>query len=147
MFVAATRSTAFEPACGHEQGAPSSSIAARRAAIVSASRGRPYIALRGRSDFQRVFRRGHRRVAGGVTVITAAGVDGPARVGLVAGKKVGGAVRRNRAKRRLREALAQITLNDGADYIVIASPEVVTAPFRQLAEWVRTASGVGEGET
>lgn len=45
------------------------------------------------------------------------------RIGIVAGKKVGNAVNRNRAKRRLREAASQANLRPQTDYILIASPE------------------------
>jgi ribonuclease P protein component len=61
---------------------------------------------------------------------------------VVAGaKKVGGAVQRNRAKRRLREALAAVRLRDGHDYVVIASPAVLTAPFEEVELWLRKAVG------
>lgn len=45
------------------------------------------------------------------------------RVGIVAGKKVGNAVNRNRAKRRLREAASHASLRPHTDYILIANPE------------------------
>ncbi len=67
---------------------------------------------------------------------------GAARIGYTASKKVGGAVVRNRAKRRLR-ALARETLapaaRPGWDYVLIArAGETVSRPFealrRELAE-------------
>lgn len=51
---------------------------------------------------------------------------------VVAGRKVGGAVRRNRAKRRLREALRQTRLPEGLDLVVVARAEAVTAPWSAL---------------
>lgn len=70
----------------------------------------------------------------------ASGSPGPPRVGVVAGKKrLGGAVQRNRAKRRLREALVGVPLRDGHDYVVIASSTVLTAPFGEVAGWLRAA--------
>lgn len=111
----------------------------------SASRpeGRSYVSLRGRSEFERVFREGRRRRSGGIVIIVTPGPPGRPRVGLVAGaKKVGGAVQRNQAKRRLREALADVSLRDGHDYVIIASREVLGAPFERLEEWLRV--GVGE---
>jgi ribonuclease P protein component len=60
----------------------------------------------------------------------------------VAGKKkVGGAAQRNRAKRRLREALAVIPLREGNDYVVVASSTVLTAPFGEVVGWLRAAVG------
>jgi len=57
----------------------------------------------------------------------------------VAGKRVGNAVRRNRAKRRLREALARQSLRDGTAYVVIARSGAADAPFPRLVEWLKAA--------
>jgi ribonuclease P protein component len=62
-------------------------------------------------------------------------LEGPSmvpRVGIVAGKKVGNAVNRNRAKRRLREAASSADLRSQTDYILIASPETNEIGFRDL---------------
>lgn len=72
----------------------------------------------------------------GVKVAIAPGRPGPPRVGLVVGRDVGSAVRRNRAKRRLREALAFVPLRDGRDYVVIASRAVAAVPFPDLVAWL-----------
>lgn len=71
-------------------------------------------------------------------VAVAGGASSP-RVGVLAGRAVGGAVRRNRAKRRLREAVAQAPLRGDRDYLVIAGEAVATAPFGALVGWVRAA--------
>lgn len=59
----------------------------------------------------------------GLTVLVLEGPSVVPRMGIVAGKKVGNAVNRNRAKRRLREAASQARLRPNTDYILIASPE------------------------
>ncbi len=60
-------------------------------------------------------------------------------VGIVASKKrVGSAVDRNRARRRIRAALGHVTLSEGS-YIVVASRGVLTAPFGELVGWLETA--------
>jgi len=53
------------------------------------------------------------------------------RLGFVASKKVGNAIRRNKAKRLLREATRQIfpTLNHTFEGILLASPNINSATF------------------
>jgi len=72
--------------------------------------------------------------------------DGP-RVGFTASRKVGGAVVRNRARRRLR-AVAQAVLsargNPDCDYVLIARRNTVDRAFADLAQdLVRALAGVG----
>jgi ribonuclease P protein component len=86
-----------------------------------------------------VRRTGERRRVGGVLVVASDGAPGPARIAVVAGRRVGSAVARNRAKRRIREALRRAAVPDGRDYIVIASASVNEAPFEEVAAWVRRA--------
>ena len=133
---------AFAPGCEPVPDVPFLGVGVAKAGSESPPRGRPYASLSGRSAFQRVFRSGIRRRSGGVVVIVASGYPGPPRVGVVAGaKKVGGAVARNRAKRRLRAALAGVPLRSGYDYVVIASPAVLSAPMGELKRWLRRAVG------
>jgi len=47
-------------------------------------------------------------------------------------------VRRNRAKRRIREAMSRIPLG-GRDYVVVATALVVRAPFEDLTAWIEAA--------
>ena len=104
------------------------------------SGGRTFLPLSGSQRFDSVFALGKRVRRGGITVVAAPGGEGPPRVGLVAGRRVGGAVVRNLAKRRLRAALDQAKLEDGFDYVVIASPAVAAAKFATVAVWVREAT-------
>jgi len=75
-----------------------------------------------------------------------AGGAGPPRVGVVAGRRVGGAVVRNRVKRRLREALARAELRDGTDYVVVAFPGAATATYEEILSWVRRGVRSGRNE-
>jgi ribonuclease P protein component len=66
----------------------------------------------------------------------ARGDDMAPRVGYTASKKIGNAVARNRAKRRLRAAVHQILrpmARTGWDYVLVARPDVTIArPFADL---------------
>ncbi|MEX1208203.1 MAG: ribonuclease P protein component [Acidimicrobiia bacterium] len=100
----------------------------------------PYAPLRKSSDVGRVRRVGTRRRVGGITVFAAPGEPGTPRVAVVAGRAVGNAVRRNRAKRRLRQALRLVPLREGREYVVIASAAAVRAPFEALVAWAQRAT-------
>ena len=59
------------------------------------------------------------------------------RIGYTASKKVGGAVERNRARRRLRAVVAKIIpdhAKPGYDFILIARKGTLTRPFSKLLE-------------
>jgi len=85
------------------------------------------VRLKTRADFLRVAASGRRAVRPGLMLQAAAspseaGAAG-VRVGFTASRKVGNAVVRNRAKRRLRAAAAEILSRDGrpgTDYVLIA---------------------------
>ena len=65
------------------------------------------------------------------------------RVGLTVTKKVGGAVERNRMKRRLREALRAPGLATDAahDYVLVARRDALTVPFAGLIADLRKCFG------
>lgn len=66
------------------------------------------------------------------------GASDPARWTVSAGRKVGGAVDRNRAKRRLRHAVHAAGLPAGLDVVAVARPATVTVAFPELVEQVRS---------
>jgi ribonuclease P protein component len=64
------------------------------------------------------------------------------RIGFTASRKVGMAVVRNRARRRLKAAAEQVLPLHGApdlDYVVIAKPETAARPFADLLRDFATA--------
>jgi len=64
------------------------------------------------------------------------------RLGFTATRKIGGAVVRNRAKRRLREAaraLLPLHARPGHDYVFIARAGTTTRPWARLLDDVKTA--------
>ncbi len=97
--------------------------------------------LKTRPDFLRAAK-GIRRAAPSVTVElcpTPATLTKPGalRVGFTATRKIGGAVERNRAKRRLRAAAAALLPlygRGGNDYVLVARQETLTKPFNGLLD-------------
>lgn len=64
------------------------------------------------------------------------------RYGLTASRKVGGAVQRNRARRRLRALATELLPQAGfsaADIVLIARPATISRPFNDLRNDIRTA--------
>lgn len=94
--------------------------------------------LKKRSDFLRVAGAQKKWITPGFIVQISKqpdDVDENLRVGFTASKKVGNAVKRSRAKRRLRETARQILETkgkNGHDYVLIARREVLNKPFKEL---------------
>lgn len=88
--------------------------------------------LRLRKEFAAVYRQG--RVQGNqLLVVRVLPNDRQvSRFGFVAGKVVGGAVVRNRVKRRLREAARRLAVRDGFDIVVGARKPAADAGFEAL---------------
>jgi ribonuclease P protein component len=84
--------------------------------------------IRRRGEFQRVFDAG-RRAHGRYLTIIAAPAPGPdSRIGIVASKKLGGAVVRNRAKRLIREVFrTQVTPDSASDFVIIPKAAALQA--------------------
>ena len=97
--------------------------------------------LRARSDFTSAVRSsGGFRVGSQLLVVHATSTDTragqPPRVGFVVSRAVGGAVVRNRTKRRLRALVAEQleSLPKGLDVVVRANPPAGAASYRELQE-------------
>jgi ribonuclease P protein component len=66
----------------------------------------------------------------------------PFRLGFTASRKVGGAVQRNRARRRLKAAAVEVMpahAAPGMDYVLVARAETVTRPYAGLLGDLETA--------
>ena len=103
--------------------------------------------LKKRADFLRAAK-GVRRVEGAITLETCKTPEGGPnsiegwRVGFTASRKVGNAVARNRAKRRLRAAASQLLPllgRGGHDYVLVARATTGTRAFDALLADVTAA--------
>jgi len=101
----------------------------------ASQRFRPARRIRRKSEFQRVFEAGQRVHGRFLTLIAAPNQTGTARLGIVASRKLGDAVQRNRAKRLIREVFRRtVRPADGPaiDLVVIPRRELFDAAYVTL---------------
>ena len=96
-----------------------------------------------RSEYERVKRNGITQ-RGKLLMLNAMPMDnsGPWRAGFVTSSRLGGAVFRNRVRRRLREIVRrhQHELRQGVWFVIVARYEAATASYSALEdEWLRLA--------
>ena len=100
--------------------------------------------LKKRADFLRAAK-GVRRVEGAITLETCRrpeDAEAGWRIGFTASRKIGNAVARNRAKRRLRAAASQLLPllgRGGHDYVLVARASTGARPFEALLNDVTMA--------
>lgn len=107
--------------------------------------------LRKHADFEKVYRNGQRLFSANMTVFFLhsgsgslpqqtkcgfAGALGPARVGFTVSRALGGAVKRNRIRRRMREAvrLNLRGIGDAVDVVIHPKKSALAADFAELRE-------------
>lgn len=89
------------------------------------------------AEFQRVFRLGTRRSGACLKVCAVRSNAGRTRYGMAVGRRVGGAVIRNRVKRVLREQLRELKLTEPWDVVIVARPESAGRSSRQIGAELR----------
>ena len=98
-----------------------------------------------RADFLRMAARGRKLAGPGFVIqVCTNETTAPLRVGYTATKKLGNAVARNRARRRLKEA-ARLTLAgqalNGVELVLICRRETASLPFAELRAGIGAALG------
>jgi ribonuclease P protein component len=88
------------------------------------------------SDFKRVRRMGKSYAHPLIVLVTHPNEHERARVAVAAGRSIGNAVQRNRAKRRLREAIRPLIplIEPGWDLLILARHPLPGASFQQCQE-------------
>ena len=88
------------------------------------------------TDFKRVRRTGKSYAHPFVVLVVQASEAPRVRVGVTAGRSVGGAVQRNKAKRILREAMRPLLPNllPGWDLILIARPALIAKSLQDIRQ-------------
>lgn len=141
---------AFVPAWQQKAGGGCWPIAAPKAALGLAPETSVMVPprLKCRAEFQRVAAFGHKLARPGFVLQVLPRADpGPARLGFTTTRRIGNAVTRNRARRRLREA-AWLTLTThpviGADIVLVGRNATATIPFTTLlADFERALTEAG----
>lgn len=92
------------------------------------------VTLKKNHEFRRLYQKGASAVAGGMVLYCRKNRLGHNRVGFTVSVKLGNAVKRNRARRRLREVyrLAGPRLRQGWDLILVARGRTLTASWKEL---------------
>ncbi len=84
-------------------------------------------------EFKRVLQLGNKIVSPQLVMLSAANAEGGCRFGVIASRKVGGAVTRNRIKRTLREIFRTQPLVLEGDLVIIARSAAGFASYKDLA--------------
>jgi ribonuclease P protein component len=91
--------------------------------------------LKQNSDFRRIYGRGEAFVFPAFVAYAFKRRTPGIRLGITVSKKIGGAVQRNRAKRLLTAAFAQIVgeINSGYDFVLVARTRLLTSKSTDIA--------------
>ena len=95
---------------------------------------KPSVTIKENYEFRRLYQKGASAVGGCMVLYCRRNRLGRNRLGVTVSVKIGGAVQRNRARRRLREVyrLNSPRLRQGWDIILVARGRTLTASWREL---------------
>jgi len=102
--------------------------------------------LKKNHEFRRIYRKGASAVGSGMVLYCQKNRLGRNRLGITASVKLGGAVVRNRARRRLREVyrLHADKLSKGWDIVLVARGRTAGCPWKELTDtFLRLCGKVG----
>ena len=93
--------------------------------------------IKSRKDFIKIQKNGSKVISVGLILqhLNSSNQGNPSRFGFTASKKVGGAVQRNKAKRRMRSLVFDVIKKfeqKGWDYVLIARKETVHRKYQKL---------------
>ena len=96
--------------------------------------------LKRHKEYRYTYRVGRSQSTPLMTLVCAKSRNETVRIGFSVSKRVGNSVQRNRAKRRMRACVASMVNNirGGCNIILIAKPDVPTAPFAELRQQTET---------
>ena len=96
--------------------------------------------LKRHKEFRYTYRVGRSQSTPLFTLVCAKSRNETVRIGFSVSKRIGNAVQRNRAKRRMRAALTPMLLriSGGFNVIFVAKPDVLEAPFAELGKQMET---------
>ena len=101
--------------------------------------------IKKRSDFLKIQSKGRKWVSHGLIIQTMPNDDNIKRIGFTVTKRTEkSAVKRNRIKRRLRAAAADIMPEygkNGQDYILVGRPQTLTRPYETLKNDIKWCLG------
>jgi ribonuclease P protein component len=102
--------------------------------------------LAGQHEFRRLYRTGEKKANRYLTVYTSRVQGRLGKVGIVAGKRLGKAVERNRIRRNIRETVRtnQDRIGKDNDLVIVVKPPALELSRRELAEQLLQSLGKSE---